>query len=86
MNDATLNGFRMIADTMLGDKRDWCWVGQWMSQRMFGISEARAKEYAAKHGGVAMMCEEYLAKQEAENRTTRERIARLEAEYQATKK
>jgi hypothetical protein len=25
-----------------------------MSQRMFGISEKRAKEYAARHGGEAM--------------------------------
>ena len=32
---------------------DWQWIGPHMSQRMFGITEKRAKEYAAKHGGKA---------------------------------
>lgn len=52
MNEATLNGFRQIAETMLG-KQDWQWIGPYMSQRMFGITEQRAKEYATRHGGEA---------------------------------
>jgi hypothetical protein len=32
---------------------DWMWVGQHMSQQMFGITEARALAYAERHGGVA---------------------------------
>lgn len=54
MNEATLNAFRQIADQMAGPApRDWQWVGQYMSQRMFGITEQRAKDYAARHGGKA---------------------------------
>lgn len=54
MNEATLNGFRAIAEAMQGNsKADWEWVGQHMSQRMFGITEERAKRYAALYGGVA---------------------------------
>lgn len=52
MNDAALQGFRNIADAMLG-KQDWQWIGPHMSQRMFGISEQRAKDYAKRHGGEA---------------------------------
>lgn len=52
MNDATLNAFRQIADAMIG-QADWQWIGPHMSQRMFGITEQRAKEYAARHGGEA---------------------------------
>ena len=52
MNEATLNGFRQIAATMLG-QQDWQWIGPYMSQRMFGITEQRAKEYAKRHGGEA---------------------------------
>jgi hypothetical protein len=52
MNEATLNGFRAIAAAMLG-KADWQWIGPHMSQRMFGISEERAKEYARRFGGEA---------------------------------
>jgi hypothetical protein len=54
MNAATLQGFRDLADAMRGDvKADWQWVGPHMSQRMFGITEARAKAYAERHGGTA---------------------------------
>ena len=54
MQDATLNHFRTLADLIAGDDlRDWQWIGPHMSQRMFGISEARAKAYAARHGGTA---------------------------------
>ena len=56
MNDATLEGFRKIAETMLG-KQDWQWVGPHMSQRMFGISQERAEGYAKSHGGVAKKME-----------------------------
>lgn len=54
MNEAQLEAFRQIAAAMQGDEpQDWQWIGQWMSQRMFGITEKRAKEYAARHGGTA---------------------------------
>lgn len=53
MNDATLQAFRDIADAMQPQPRDWEWVGQHMSQRMFGITEARAKDFAQRHGGTA---------------------------------
>ena len=32
---------------------DWMWTGEHMSQNHVGITEARAKELQAKHGGVA---------------------------------
>lgn len=54
MTDATLDGFRTIAEAMRGgESDDWQWNGQFMSQQMYGITEARAKAYAAKHGGTA---------------------------------
>jgi hypothetical protein len=54
MNDATLNGFRQIAEIMMGSEpTDWQWEGKYMSQRMYGISERRAKAYAERHGGEA---------------------------------
>jgi hypothetical protein len=54
MTNATLTAFRSIADQLMGDSpRDWQWIGKHMSQRMFGISEQRAKEYAARYGGEA---------------------------------
>lgn len=52
MNDATLNAFRQIADQM-GCNGNWQWIGPHMSQRMFGITEQRAKDYAKKYGGEA---------------------------------
>lgn len=53
MNDATLAHFRAIAESMQSAPTDWQWIGPHMSQRMFGITEARAKDYAARHGGTA---------------------------------
>ena len=54
MNEAQLQAFRDIADAMAGPTpRDWQWIGKYMSQRMFGITEARAKDYAARFGGEA---------------------------------
>lgn len=54
MNDATLEGFRSIANSMRPPvPHDWEWVGEYISQRMFGITEERAKAYAAKYGGAA---------------------------------
>lgn len=50
MNDATLSYFRQIAEAMQTEPTTWEWV---ISQRMFGITEKRAKEYAARHGGTA---------------------------------
>lgn len=53
MNDAQLQAFRNLAAAMNPEPHDWQWIGPWMSQRHFGITERRAKEYAAKHGGEA---------------------------------
>lgn len=55
MNDALLTAFRTIADQMIGDEstRQWQWIGKHMSQRMFGITEEKAKEYANRYGGTA---------------------------------
>lgn len=54
VNEAALMGFRELAAAMAGpEPQNWQWVGPYMSQRMFGISEKRAKEYAARHGGEA---------------------------------
>jgi len=53
MNDATLHAFRDLAASMQTAPTTWQWIGPYMSQRMFGITEARAKAYAARHGGEA---------------------------------
>ncbi len=53
MTDAQLQGFRQIAASMQTEPTDWQWIGKWMSQRMFGITEKRAKDYAARFGGEA---------------------------------
>jgi hypothetical protein len=53
MTSAQLEGFRMIASAMQTEPTDWQWIGRHMSQRMFGITERRAKEYAERHGGKA---------------------------------
>jgi hypothetical protein len=53
MNDATLKYFRQLAAAMQTEPTDWQWIGPHMSQRMFGITEQRAKEYAARFGGKA---------------------------------
>lgn len=57
MNNATIEAFRQIAGQMQAAPQDWQWVGKYMSQRMFGISEQRAKEYAAMFGGEAKQME-----------------------------
>jgi hypothetical protein len=57
MNDSTILAFRAIAEAMTSEPTDWQWIGPHMSQRMFGITEARAKAYAARHGGVARKME-----------------------------
>lgn len=53
MNQAVLFHFRALADAMTAEPTNWQWIGPYMSQRMFGITEARAKAYAARHGGTA---------------------------------
>ncbi len=53
MTDATLEGFRQIATTMHPEPHDWQWIGPHMSQRMFGITQAKAEAFAARHGGSA---------------------------------
>ncbi len=54
MNNATLQAFREIAAAMSGPApQDWQWIGAWPSQRMFGITEERAKRFAQRHGGEA---------------------------------
>jgi hypothetical protein len=58
MTNATLNYFRTIAETMNVEPTTWQWIGPHMSQRMFGISESRARDYAARHGGVASLMPE----------------------------
>lgn len=57
MTDATLQYFRSLADAMQTEPQTWQWVGPHMSQRMFGITEKRATEYAARHGGTASKME-----------------------------
>lgn len=53
MNDTTLEGFRQIAAAMEPAAHDWQWIGQHMSQRHFGITQAKAEAFAARHGGKA---------------------------------
>ena len=54
MNNAALEGFRMMAAAMAGgEPQNWQWNGPYMSQQHYGISEAKAKALAARHGGVA---------------------------------
>ncbi len=54
MNDATLQAFRDIAAKMAGDEpQNWQWIGKHASQRMFGITEKRARAYAERFGGEA---------------------------------
>lgn len=53
MTHAQLNQFRAIAEAMQTEPTDWQWIGPQMSQRMFGITEQRAKAYAERHGGEA---------------------------------
>lgn len=61
MNDAQLNAFREIAEAMRGpEAQDWQWIGPHVSQRVFGISERRAKSYAEAHGGHARRMDSVL--------------------------
>lgn len=57
MNDAALSQFRAIAESMNTEPTDWQWIGAHMSQRMFGITESRARAYAERHGGMATRME-----------------------------
>jgi hypothetical protein len=55
MNDAALTAFRELAEILASPEgpRDWQWIGRHMSQRIFGITEHRARAYAERHGGIA---------------------------------
>lgn len=53
MTNAQLDGFRAIAALMQTAPQDWQWIGPHASQRMFGITEQRARDYAQRHGGTA---------------------------------
>lgn len=53
MTHAQLEAFRRIADAMQSEPTDWEWIGPHMSQRHFGITEKRAREFAQRHGGTA---------------------------------
>jgi hypothetical protein len=53
MNHIQLQSFRNIAAQMANAPTNWQWIGPHMSQRMFGITEDRAKKYATKFGGNA---------------------------------
>ena len=53
MNDAQLEAFRLIAQTMNSEPTDWQWNGQYMSQQHHGITRTRAESLVARHGGVA---------------------------------
>lgn len=53
MNSTTLQAFRELAASMQKAPTNWQWIGRHMSQRMFGITEARAKQLEARHGGRA---------------------------------
>jgi hypothetical protein len=52
-----LDYLRSLAAAMESAPTDWQWIGPHMSQRMFGITEQRARDYAKRHGGVAMKME-----------------------------
>jgi hypothetical protein len=53
MNYAVLAQFRAYHEAMNPEPMNWQWIGQHMSQRMFGITEKRAKAYATLYGGTA---------------------------------
>ena len=58
MNEAALTEFRRLAAMIAGpEPQDWQWIGAHLSQRMFGITEKRARDYAARHGGEARQTE-----------------------------
>jgi hypothetical protein len=51
--DNWLDSFRQFHNLVQDAPTDWQWIGPHMSQRMFGITEARAKDYEARFGGRA---------------------------------
>lgn len=53
MDASQLQAFRDLAAAMSSAPQDWEWIGKHISQRMFGITEKRAKEYAERYGGEA---------------------------------
>lgn len=53
MHDTTLAHFRALHEAMQTAPTNWQWIGRWASQRMFNITESRAKDYAARFGGTA---------------------------------
>lgn len=54
MNQAQVQALRNLADGLhLGQQLDWEWIGRSGSQRMFWITEERARDYAAVYGGIA---------------------------------
>lgn len=53
MNYAVLAQFRAYAEAMNPEPANWQWIGPHMSQRLFGITEKRAKAYTTTHGGTA---------------------------------
>jgi hypothetical protein len=53
MTDAELNHFRAIAAAMQDSPADWQWIGKHLSQRLFDITEQRARDYARRFGGEA---------------------------------
>lgn len=59
MNQAVLFHFQDLARTLAGNEpQDWQWIGKYMSQRHFGITEKKAKAYAERHGGIASKMEQ----------------------------
>jgi hypothetical protein len=54
MQNSTLEYFRSLSAAMQTEPTTWQWVGVHMSQRMFGITETRAREYAKTFGGTAL--------------------------------
>ena len=55
MNDSQLEGFREIANAMLGNNRNWVWScdpSQWSPcHTLNGVTEKRAREWQKKFGG-----------------------------------
>lgn len=55
MNDVQLDGFRMIADTMLGSNRNWMWScdsSRWAPcHTLSPVTEERARDWQRKYGG-----------------------------------
>jgi len=59
LTDHDLERLRALADAMAGPEScDWRWFGPHQSQRMFNISERRARIFAARHGGSASKMED----------------------------